>query len=189
MAFGVPDQEILGPPETALERRYSLRFQAKAAPCGRSAVITAYNGRCAVSCLLGQYGRAVNRDPNVHSQPLQRYPTFDCPRLQSINKRPARHHSGAVFSRQYGRSPSVRPNAAELLRCLERAKGFEPSTPTLGSLCSTSRPGCVGARRQVRSQDGVIPRIRRLREPGTACGAISFAICSRFASPLSKSIV
>jgi hypothetical protein len=60
----------------------------------REAVITACNGRSAVSCLLGRYGRAVNRDPNVHSHPLQRNPTFDCPRLQSINKHRARHHGG-----------------------------------------------------------------------------------------------
>ena len=47
---------------------------------------------------------------------------------------------------------------------LERAKGFEPSTPTLASLCSISWPGCVGVRRQVRSQDGVtqLARFRSL---------------------------
>lgn len=51
VAFGNPDQAVLAPPETAIERRYALRaikqrlHQAKF----REAVITAYNGRCALS--------------------------------------------------------------------------------------------------------------------------------------------
>jgi putative restriction endonuclease len=53
VAFGEPNQRTLAPPETALERRYALRtikqrlYQASF----REAVITAYNGRCAVSGL------------------------------------------------------------------------------------------------------------------------------------------
>lgn len=53
VAFGASDQEMLSPPENALERRYALRavkrrlYQASF----REAVITAYNGRCALSGL------------------------------------------------------------------------------------------------------------------------------------------
>ena len=53
VAFGVPDQETLAPPESALERRYALRAvkQRLHQASFREAVITAYNGRCAVSGL------------------------------------------------------------------------------------------------------------------------------------------
>src|ERR1700727_892058 len=51
--FGVPDQESLAPPETAPERRYALRTvkQRLHQASFREAVITAYNGRCALSGL------------------------------------------------------------------------------------------------------------------------------------------
>jgi putative restriction endonuclease len=47
------DQEALAPPETALERRYALRAvkQRLHQASFREAVISAYNGRCAVSNL------------------------------------------------------------------------------------------------------------------------------------------
>jgi putative restriction endonuclease len=53
VAFGVPDQEVLAPPENALERRYTLRSvkQRLHQASFREAVITAYNGRCALSGL------------------------------------------------------------------------------------------------------------------------------------------
>jgi putative restriction endonuclease len=53
VAFGVPDQEALEPPENALERRYALRAvkQRLHQASFREAVITAYNGRCALSGL------------------------------------------------------------------------------------------------------------------------------------------
>src|SRR6202049_2472675 len=53
VAFGVPDQETLTPPENALERRYALRAvkQRLHQASFREAVITAYNGRCALSGL------------------------------------------------------------------------------------------------------------------------------------------
>jgi putative restriction endonuclease len=53
LEFGVPDQEALAPPETALERRYGLRAvkQRLHQASFREAVITAYNGRCALSGL------------------------------------------------------------------------------------------------------------------------------------------
>jgi putative restriction endonuclease len=53
LEFGVPDQETLAPPETALERRYALRAvkQRLHQASFREAVITAYNGRCALSGL------------------------------------------------------------------------------------------------------------------------------------------
>ena len=53
VAFGAPDQEILTPPENALERRYALRAvkQRLHQASFREAVITAYNGRCALSGL------------------------------------------------------------------------------------------------------------------------------------------
>jgi putative restriction endonuclease len=53
VAFGVPDQESLAPPENAVERRYSLRAvkQRLHQASFREAVITAYGGRCAVSNL------------------------------------------------------------------------------------------------------------------------------------------
>jgi putative restriction endonuclease len=53
IAFGMPEQAALVPPQNALERRYALRavkhrlHQASF----REAVITAYNGRCALSGL------------------------------------------------------------------------------------------------------------------------------------------
>jgi len=53
IAFGASDQETLTPPETALERRYALRVvkQRLHQASFREAVITAYNGRCALSGL------------------------------------------------------------------------------------------------------------------------------------------
>jgi len=53
VAFGVPDQNALAPPENALERRYALRTvkQRLHQASFREAVITAYNGRCALSGL------------------------------------------------------------------------------------------------------------------------------------------
>jgi putative restriction endonuclease len=53
VAFGVPDQESLAPPENALERRYALRAvkQRLHQASFREAVITAYGGRCALSGL------------------------------------------------------------------------------------------------------------------------------------------
>ncbi len=53
VAFGVPDQDGLVPPENALERRYALRSvkQRLHQASFREAVITAYNGRCALSGL------------------------------------------------------------------------------------------------------------------------------------------
>jgi len=52
-AFGVLDQEALAPPESALERRYALceTKQRLHQASFREAVITAYNGRCALSGL------------------------------------------------------------------------------------------------------------------------------------------
>ena len=53
VAFGVPDQEILTPPENVIERRYALRAvkQRLHQASFREAVIAAYDGRCAVSGL------------------------------------------------------------------------------------------------------------------------------------------
>ncbi len=53
IAFGAPEQEALVPPENALERRYALRAvkQRLHQASFREAVITAYNGRCALSGL------------------------------------------------------------------------------------------------------------------------------------------
>jgi putative restriction endonuclease len=53
VSFGVMDQAVLAPPENALERRYALRAvkQRLHQASFREAVITAYNGRCALSGL------------------------------------------------------------------------------------------------------------------------------------------
>lgn len=53
VAFGISDQDIFVPPETAFERRYALRAvkQRLHQASFREAVIMAYNGRCAVSRL------------------------------------------------------------------------------------------------------------------------------------------
>jgi len=53
IAFGMSDQETMAPPESALERRYALRAVKKRLHQAsfREAVITAYNGRCALSGL------------------------------------------------------------------------------------------------------------------------------------------
>jgi putative restriction endonuclease len=51
LAFGAPDEQLAAPPATALERRYSLRAvkQRLHQASFREAVISAYNGRCALS--------------------------------------------------------------------------------------------------------------------------------------------
>ena len=56
IAFGVLEQETLAPPVNALERRYALRAvkQRLHQASFREAVITAYNGRCALSGLPEQ---------------------------------------------------------------------------------------------------------------------------------------
>jgi|SRR5579871_3975332 len=53
IAFGMPDEAALLPPENALERRYALRAvkQRLHQASFREAVITAYSGRCALSGL------------------------------------------------------------------------------------------------------------------------------------------
>jgi putative restriction endonuclease len=53
VAFGASELETLSPPETALERRYALRAvkQRLHQATFREAVISAYNGRCALSGL------------------------------------------------------------------------------------------------------------------------------------------
>jgi putative restriction endonuclease len=53
VAFGVPDHSTLTAPENALERRYALRAikQRLHQASFREAVISAYNGRCALSGL------------------------------------------------------------------------------------------------------------------------------------------
>jgi putative restriction endonuclease len=53
VAFGLPDQATLTPPENALERRYALRSvqQRLHQASFREAVIAAYHGRCALSGL------------------------------------------------------------------------------------------------------------------------------------------
>ena len=53
VAFGVPEQASLAPPENAVERRYALRAvkQRLHQASFREAVITAYDGRCALSRL------------------------------------------------------------------------------------------------------------------------------------------
>jgi putative restriction endonuclease len=53
VAFGVPDQNVVVPPENALERRYALRAirQRLHQASFREAVISAYDGRCALSGL------------------------------------------------------------------------------------------------------------------------------------------
>jgi putative restriction endonuclease len=47
VAFGVPDEKTLAPPETALERRYALRAvkQRLHQASFREAIIAAYDGR------------------------------------------------------------------------------------------------------------------------------------------------
>jgi putative restriction endonuclease len=54
--FGVPDQDSITAPDNALERRYALRAvkQRLHQASFREAVITAYNGRCALSGLPEQ---------------------------------------------------------------------------------------------------------------------------------------
>lgn len=53
VAFAAPEQDSLAPPQTAVERRYALRLvkQRLHQASFREAVITAYNGRCALSRL------------------------------------------------------------------------------------------------------------------------------------------
>jgi putative restriction endonuclease len=53
VAFGSPDHDAIEPPENATERRYALRAvkQRLHQASFREAVITAYNGRCALSGL------------------------------------------------------------------------------------------------------------------------------------------
>jgi putative restriction endonuclease len=53
VAFGVPDENVLAPPENLIERRYALRAvkQRLHQASFREAVIAAYDGRCALSGL------------------------------------------------------------------------------------------------------------------------------------------
>lgn len=53
VAFGLPDQDALTPPDSVMERRYTLHLvkQRLHQASFREAVITAYHGRCAVSGL------------------------------------------------------------------------------------------------------------------------------------------
>jgi len=53
VAFGGPNQDVLAPPENAIERRYALRAvqQRLHQASFREAVIAAYDGRCALSGL------------------------------------------------------------------------------------------------------------------------------------------
>jgi putative restriction endonuclease len=53
VAFGMPEQDVLAPPDSALERRYALRAvkQRLHQASFREAVISAYDGRCALSGL------------------------------------------------------------------------------------------------------------------------------------------
>jgi len=53
VSFGVPSQDLLAPPENAIERRYALRAvkQRLHQASFREAVIAAYDGRCALSGL------------------------------------------------------------------------------------------------------------------------------------------
>src|SRR5712691_1093774 len=76
VAFGVPVKEALEPPENALERRYALRTvkQRLHQASFREAVITAYNGRCALSglpepLLLDAAHIVVDRD-ELYGQPV-----------------------------------------------------------------------------------------------------------------------
>jgi putative restriction endonuclease len=54
VAFGVPDKDVIAPSENPLERRYALRAvkQRLHQALFREAVISAYDGRCALSGLL-----------------------------------------------------------------------------------------------------------------------------------------
>ena len=56
IVFGVPDEQTMTAPENAVERRYALRAikQRLHQASFREAVITAYNGRCALSGLPEQ---------------------------------------------------------------------------------------------------------------------------------------
>jgi len=53
VTFGLPDKAVAEPPENSLERRYALRVvqQRLHQASFREAVISAYNGRCALSGL------------------------------------------------------------------------------------------------------------------------------------------
>ena len=94
VAFGVPDQPVLAPPENALERRYALRSvkQRLHQASFREAVITAYNGRCALSglpeALLLDAAHIIQDKDEKFGQPLcpmaSRYPKFITPHLTRI---------------------------------------------------------------------------------------------------------
>lgn len=76
VAFGIPDQETLTPPQNALERSYALRTVKQRLHQGsfREAVINAYDGRCALSripepLLLDAAHIIPDRDENL-GQPI-----------------------------------------------------------------------------------------------------------------------
>jgi putative restriction endonuclease len=99
VVFGVPDQSTLAPHENALERRYALRVvkQRLHQASFREAVITAYNGRCALSglperMLLDAAHIVADKDERL-GQP--EVPTvFRCPR--SITPRSMRTSSAST---------------------------------------------------------------------------------------------
>jgi putative restriction endonuclease len=99
IAFGVPDQVALEPPANALERRYALRavklrlHQASF----REAVITAYNGRCALSglpepLLLDAAHIVADKDERF-GQPVVPNGSFEDP-SRGLRRPSDRHRSG-----------------------------------------------------------------------------------------------
>ena len=87
---------------------------------------------------------------------FQRRPSSDACLLCSSRRSSPQHCQAGVDHTQNanGRSPGHRHNLLIFLGNLERAKGFEPSTPTLARLCSTPelrpRSPCAPARNRTR---------------------------------------
>ena len=76
VTFGIPEQGVLVPPETALERRYALRVvkQRLHQASFREAVISAYDGRCALSglpeALLLDAAHIISDKDEIFGQPV-----------------------------------------------------------------------------------------------------------------------
>jgi putative restriction endonuclease len=110
VAFGMPDQETLAPPESALERRYALRAvkQRLHQASFREAVITAYDGRCALSGLpeplLLDAAHIVSETDEKFGQPV-------VPNGIPLSK----IHHAAFDAHLIGIDPDYRPHVSERL--------------------------------------------------------------------------
>ena len=149
-AFGVIDREALAPPESALERRYALRSvkQRLHQASFREAIISAYNGRCALSripepLLLDAAHIVPDKDERLgqpvipNGIPLSKihHAAFDA-HLIGIDPDYCLHVSDRLLSQSDG----------PMLEALKRLNGGTIHLPSRIKDRPRSRPACVALR-------------------------------------------